>query len=98
MVVAVVSVYVLPEYIGEFLEITLENHRGARSEPGNRRFDVLRSRSDPSRFTLYEVYESDEAAAEHKKTPHYLKWRDTVEKMMAKPREGLVCDVLAGDF
>ena len=38
---------------------------------------------------LYEVYKSDEAAAAHKKTSHYLKWRETVEDMMVKPREGV---------
>ena len=38
---------------------------------------------------LYEVYKSDAAVADHKKTEHYLKWRETVEEMMKKPREGI---------
>jgi autoinducer 2-degrading protein len=44
---------------------------------------------------LYEAYESDEVAAAHKKTAHYLKWRDAVESWMAKPREGIAHNVLA---
>lgn len=47
---------------------------------------MLQSKEDPTRFLLYEAYESDEAAAEHKKTAHYLSWRDAVESSMARPR------------
>ena len=53
------------------------------------RFDVLQSRDDPGRFLLYEAYESEERAAAHKNTEHYLTWRKTVEPWMAKPREGV---------
>ena len=38
---------------------------------------------------LVEVYRSDEAPAEHKKTAHYQKWRDTVADMMAEPRSSM---------
>ncbi|HPA87569.1 MAG TPA: antibiotic biosynthesis monooxygenase, partial [Bacteroidales bacterium] len=44
---------------------------------------------DPSRFMIYEAYESEAAVAAHKETPHYLKWRDTVKDMMAEPRYGI---------
>ena len=37
---------------------------------------------------IYEAYSSDDDAAAHKKTPHYLKWRDAVADWMAKPRKG----------
>ena len=33
------------------------------AEPGNVRFDVLRSKDDPTRFVLYEVYRTPEDAA-----------------------------------
>jgi len=94
MIVTCVTVYVREEHIDEFIEITKENHAGSVREPGNMRFDVLQSRSDPSRFMLYEAYESDEAAAAHKGTPHYLKWRETVAGWMAQPREGVPFNVV----
>ena len=84
-----VHVHVTPRHLAEFLEITLENHRGARSEPGNLRFDVLQAEDDPTRFVLVEVYRDAEAAAAHKTTPHYLAWRDTVADWMASPRQGI---------
>jgi len=95
MIVTVVHIVVKPEAIEPFIEATLENHRQSVREPGNLRFDILQHRDDPSAFTLYEAYASDGAAAAHKQTAHYLKWRETVEPWMAKPRQGIAHDVLA---
>lgn len=95
MVVTVVNVVVKPENIDQFIEATIENHQNSIKEKGNLRFDFLQHRDDHSAFTLYEVYESDETAAAHKKTAHYLKWRETVETWMAKPRVGIAHNVLA---
>jgi autoinducer 2-degrading protein len=95
MIVTVVHVYVKPENVGQFIDATLENHRQSIQEKGNLRFDVLRRRDDPCAFTLYEAYETEEAAAAHKTTAHYLKWRETVAPWMDKPRDGMPHDVLA---
>ena len=95
MIVTVVNVFVKPDHVDAFLAATLENARLSIQEKGNLRFDVLRRREDPCAFTLYEAYETDEAAAAHKTTAHYLKWRKTVESWMAKPREGIAHDVCA---
>ena len=95
MIVTTVSVQVKPEHVENFIAATLDNHRNSIQEPGNLRFDVLRSRKDPCRFTLYEAYASDADAEAHKKTAHYLRWRTAVEPWMASPREGLPHDVVA---
>lgn len=95
MIVTCVNVYVKEENINDFIKASVENHNGSIKEPGNLRFDVLQNNDDPSRFTLYEAYESKEAAAAHKETDHYKKWRETVAPMMAKPREGLAHSVIA---
>jgi autoinducer 2-degrading protein len=89
MFVGCVTVFVLKEKIADFVEATRKNHEGSVKEPGNLRFDVLQSTVDPTRFLLYEAYESEEAAAAHKKTPHYLAWKSAVDPLMAKPREGV---------
>ena len=94
MIVTTVHVWVKPEHIAAFIKATEENHRQSVTEPGNLRFDVLQSRDDPARFLLYEAYESDEASAAHKKTPHYIKWKDTVAGWMDVPREGIPYDIL----
>lgn len=89
MLVTTVTVYVNPDHVDDFIEATIANHNRSIEEPGNMRFDVLQCTDDPTRFLLYEAYESEAAAADHKQTHHYLKWRETVADWMAKPREGI---------
>ncbi len=89
MTVTIVHVVVKPEFLEPFLEATIRNHTESVKEPGNLRFDVLQDMEHPHSFALYEAYESDEAAAAHKHTPHYLEWREAVADWMAKPRQGI---------
>ena len=95
MIVTIVSVWVKPEHLEEFIKASLENHKASIQESGNLRFDVLQNSADPSRFSLYEAYISEEEAKKHKDTPHYKKWKETVEPWMAKPREGIQHKILA---
>jgi autoinducer 2-degrading protein len=89
MIVTLVYVQVKSEYVKGFIEATRENHKNSVTENGNIRFDILQDANDPSKFVLYEAYATEQAAAAHKETPHYLAWRDKVAPWMAKPREGV---------
>ncbi|MFZ0254472.1 MAG: antibiotic biosynthesis monooxygenase [Gammaproteobacteria bacterium] len=89
MIVTCVHVYVKPEYVQQFIEASKINHQHSIIEPTNLRFDILQSTDDPTRFLLYEAYESEEGAQAHKQTSHYLTWRTTVEPWMAQPRQGI---------
>jgi autoinducer 2-degrading protein len=95
MHLTMVHVQVKPEHVDEFIAATRLNHDGSIREQGNLRFDVLQSEDDSTRFLLQEVFASPEAAAEHKTTPHYLEWRETVADWMASPRDGKRYRVLA---
>jgi (4S)-4-hydroxy-5-phosphonooxypentane-2,3-dione isomerase len=95
MIVTIVSIHVKSENIDQFIKATIENHNQSIKEPGNLRFDVLQHKDDPAVFSLYEAYESDEASAAHKKTSHYLTWRETVEPWMAEPRKGIAHTIIA---
>ena len=86
-----VHVYVKAENVEAFKAASLDNAEGSRREAGVVRFDVVQERADPTRFVLVEIYRGDEAAAAHKQTPHYEKWRDTVSEMMAEPRRSTKC-------
>jgi autoinducer 2-degrading protein len=97
MTATFVHVQVKPEFVKDFIEAIRENHEHSVREPGNLRFDILQDAQDPSRFVLYEAYESEKAALAHKETSHYLKWRDTVAPWMAKPREGVKHVLLFSD-
>ena len=89
MIVTIVHIKVLPDYIDLFIQASTENYLESVKEPGNIRFDLLRRDDNPSRFVLYEAYENESAAAAHKETAHYLKWRETVAPWMEIPREGI---------
>jgi autoinducer 2-degrading protein len=95
MIVTCVHIHVKPEVIDEFISATIANHTESVKEPGNLRFDFIRQADDPTRFMLYEAYESEAAAADHKNTSHYLVWRDTVKDFMAEPRSGVKYEIIS---
>ncbi len=87
LLVVHVDIAVIPEQLEAFLAATEENAAASRDEPGVLRFDVLSDRSDPQHVVLVEIYRDEAAATAHKDTAHYLRWRDTVAPMMARPRQ-----------
>ncbi|VAW70721.1 hypothetical protein MNBD_GAMMA09-2446 [hydrothermal vent metagenome] len=89
MYVTIVDVLVKKEHVSDFIQATEDNHLSSVTEQGNCRFDVLQSDLNPQQFILYEAYLSEEQAREHKKTSHYLNWRETVADWMEAPRTGV---------
>lgn len=77
-----------------FLEAARKNRESSRKEPGNLRFDVLKSATPAGEgeiesFFLLEVYRTPEDFTAHQQTAHYFAFRDEVAEMMAEPRQGL---------
>ena len=94
MIVNCVNVHVKPEAITRFINATTANHSESVKEPGNLRFDLIQQADDPSSFVIYEAFESDDAAAFHKTTKHYLVWRDLVLDFMSEPRKGIKYNII----
>ncbi len=89
MIATLVHIWVKKPFVDAFVRETIENHLHTVKEPGNLRFDFLGDARDPCKFTLYEVFESPAAVDDHKKTAHYLKWKETVAEWMEQPRQGV---------
>jgi (4S)-4-hydroxy-5-phosphonooxypentane-2,3-dione isomerase len=89
MITTCVYIKIRPEALERFISATISNHKESVREPGNLRFDFIQQADDSCRFMIYEAYESEEAAAAHKNTAHYIKWRDEVKDYMAEPRVGV---------
>jgi (4S)-4-hydroxy-5-phosphonooxypentane-2,3-dione isomerase len=87
LLVVHVDIAVVPDQLQGFLDATEENAMASRKEPGVVRFDVLSDRDDPTHVVIVEIYRDEAAAAAHKDTGHYQRWRDIVAQMMARPRE-----------
>ena len=86
MLIVQVYVKVFEKDVDHFIQATIENASNSIQEHGVFRFDFMQNNDALDEFLLTEVYADEQAALDHKKTPHYLKWRETVAKMMAKPR------------
>jgi autoinducer 2-degrading protein len=90
MYIVHVFVHVKPEAIEAFKSASSENASHSLREPGVARFDLLQESEDPTRFVLLEVYRDKQAAASHKETAHYARWRDAVETLMQEPRSRIL--------
>ncbi len=86
MFVQFVHIKIKPGRSNEFLEVFRVNYEGTRRESGNFRFDVLQDPEDDTRFVIYEVFESEDAVAEHRKTAHYKQTVQALESLMEGPR------------
>lgn len=70
-----------------FMPLMHENAQSSvRDEPGCRRFDVLTPRegADPDTIALYEIYDDRDAFEAHKRTPHFLAFRDAVRPLVRR--------------
>jgi len=73
MHIVLVLVTVKTELLDEFERSLLHNAReSVAHDRGCRRFDVSQSNDDPTRWVLYEVYDSPDAHAAHRQSPHFL--------------------------
>ncbi len=86
MLVLLVNIHVKPECLDAFRAATIENARNSALEPGIARFDFLQHSDDPCRFSLWEVYHTEDAVVAHKQTAHFATWNAAVADMMAEPR------------
>jgi len=86
MQMIIVRLEVKPDRVNDFLKLVSFNAAESRKEPGNLRFDVVRSVDNPTLYRLYEVYRDDDAIRAHQATPHYTKWRAEIEALLVTPR------------
>jgi autoinducer 2-degrading protein len=86
MFIVVVRAEVKPECVDAFVDLATHNAAESRKEPGNVRFDVLRSAAEPTKFAFYEVYHDEEALKAHQQTAHYARWKAENPALLASPR------------
>jgi quinol monooxygenase YgiN len=85
MHVVVVIVDVKPELLEEFERALLHNAReSVARDPGCQRFDVSQDYARPTRWVLHEVYDSPEAHAAHRESPHFLGYNAVAERAVTE--------------
>lgn len=97
MIAYLVYIHVKSDSVEAFKEASILNAQKSVEEPGIARFDFIQQQEDPTRFMFIEVYGTEGDVLAHKETDHYATWRETVEAMMAEPRQGIRYDVVHPD-
>ena len=98
MLVQLVHIEIKPGTEAEFLRAFRINHEGTVKEPDNRRFDVLKNQGEENRYTIYEVFASEEDFQYHRNTPHYHECVKILEPIMIGKREKTYFDPLIADY
>jgi autoinducer 2-degrading protein len=94
MFVVLVNVHIKAECVEEFKIATLNNASNSIHEQGVARFDIYQQVDDPTRFSLIEIYRSEDAPIKHRETAHYARWSAIVSDMMAEPRTKVTYKIL----
>ena len=79
--VLVVTVKVQPEYAEKLKPAMLENAAQSVQEESCHQFDVSVSEDDKHTFMFYEVYENEQALADHRQTPHFLNYWNLMQEL-----------------
>jgi autoinducer 2-degrading protein len=81
----IVEFQLLPQFIEAFSVAIAHNAKASLAqEPGCQQFDVCRDPNDASLFFLYEMYNDDDAIAQHLATPHFRAFDAQVREWIAK--------------
>ena len=80
-IVLVVTVKVKPEYAERLKAAMLENAAASAQEEGCHQFDVIVAQDDENTFMFYEVYRDEQALADHRQTPHFLKYWNVLQEL-----------------
>ncbi len=79
--VLVVNVKVKPGHADALIPAMLENAAQSALEETCYQFDVIVSQDNPNTFMFYEVYEDEQALADHRQTPHYLNYYNLMQEL-----------------
>jgi autoinducer 2-degrading protein len=97
MISLLVTIEVAPDRVDEFLRYIKEEAADARTkEPGCRRFEISRSVEKPNLFTLTEAYDDLAALEAHRKTPHFLLFRQRADGGLLVSKSSVCGEVIDG--
>ncbi len=81
--IQIAEIVVDPAQLDNYKAAVAEQIEAAiRLEPGVLVLYSVSNKDNPSRITVFEIYRDREAYLAHLKTPHFLKYKTTVETMV----------------
>jgi (4S)-4-hydroxy-5-phosphonooxypentane-2,3-dione isomerase len=96
MIALLVSFKIKPDQRERFLAAAEDDSTcSVRDEGGGcLRFDVLHDGADENHFYFYEIYRDEAAHQAHSKTPHFARWSQVRDQVLAEPAARHTCEVL----
>ncbi len=77
----VVTIKAQPDCVERLRPAMLANAAASVQEAGCLQFDVIVSQDDENTFMFYEVYEDEDALAQHRQTPHFLAYWNLMQEL-----------------
>lgn len=77
-----IEIKVKPECVEAFVDVSIQHAEATRAEPGNLRFDVTQSLTDPTVFFVLEAYVDGAAKSTHFRSQHFEVWQDVVGRLV----------------
>ena len=91
MLALFVTVKVKPEERQRFLSVIEDDATcSVRDEPGCLRFEVLQDQRDADTYYFFEVYRDQAALEAHRQTPHFARWSQASEQVLAEPAQRIL--------
>ena len=97
MRVLIVNIKVKADKIAEFQDATLGDAAESAKEPGWRASIYSRTKAISTRSSRSSRSIDDAAQEKHRATPHYARWKELAEPMMAEPRSRAMYRLLEVD-
>jgi autoinducer 2-degrading protein len=95
MLALIVTAKVKPAERERFLSVIEDDAiSSVRDEPGCVRFEVLQDKDDQDTYYFFEVYQDEAALEAHTKTPHYARWMEAREVVLAQPPQRIRTSLL----
>jgi autoinducer 2-degrading protein len=83
--IAIVPIKAKKECIDEFIAVIQKNVQCSRKEAGVLRFEFLQKKEAPGEFLLIEAYKTPEDQTAHRKTAHFLEFKEKVASLLEEP-------------
>lgn len=95
MISLLVTLEIQPDRVDDFIRFITEEAVDARDkELGCLRFEISRSVDQANVFSLTELYKDMEALEEHRKTPHFLLFRERVKDGLILNKQSVCGEVI----
>jgi (4S)-4-hydroxy-5-phosphonooxypentane-2,3-dione isomerase len=96
MIALFVSLKVKPDQRDRFLAVAEDDSTGSVRDEGGGclRFDVYQDQQDENRFYFHEVYRDQAALDAHRTMPHFARWSQASQEVLAEPASRQLTTVL----